>query len=486
MPVVDDNRSEAHQFVWDVGGSERFHALLGRYLPVPRWNVRIATFEGDVANRAEEWAVLVSARGEAERVAHQLPESRAGASLSEDAARALALGAIERVLQLPAASLREVSAQPAKLSARTDWLFTFQDLTIDPIPLRATAAAASADAEARGDARIEAHIAGDEVARVRPFVRVPEAWQRERRAQLTFAQIMGLVGMLLAGSALVSAAVTGVIAWSRRRDFDRRVLVAIFAMFAVTSLISSVNEIPSTIARLSTSQPFQLQLAMIFGLGVVAVLVPGAIVALAAGTLPFDMPKRRTMTTAQRWIAGVSLGAIMVGASALMRGAAPPWPDDSALGTYIPMLAWAIDRIPPLMMRSITLLALLTAIDDFSDGWTRHRALYTLVLIAAGALLGTRPDDLSFAEWLPIGAAAGTALFLAYVFVLRDDLSLIPLAIATAMVCGQLRDGLLIGRTDALVGAIAGAAVTAIVGAWMFALLRGARDRSVPSAAVGS
>jgi hypothetical protein len=476
MPLIEDGLVEAHRFVWDAGGRERFDELLGRYLSTPRWNVRIATFAGDVANRAEEWAVLVNSRGEAERVAHQLPESKPGASLDEGAARTVATAAVERVLHLPATALREVSAQPAKLSARTDWLFTFQDVAVAPIVWRPGSGSASADADARGEARIEVVIAGDEVARVRPFVRVPESWQRQRRARQTFAQIVGLIATLLAGSALVSLGMAGIISWSRRRDFTRRVMVIMFTAFAVTSLISSVNTIPSLIARLSTSQPFGLQLAMIFGIGLVGLLLTGAMIALAAGTLPYDMRDRRTLTTTQRWILGVSLGALAAGATALLRAGEPAWPDVDALGTYVPMVARLVDGIPALLLRSITLLALLTAIEDFSDGWTKRRPLYGLLLIAAGALLGAPADDLSFAEWLPIGVSVGVALLLAFVFVLRDDLSLVPIAIATTIALAQLRNALLAGTPAAPFGSFIGALLTLWAGWWMVGLLRGARS----------
>ena len=62
-----------------TSGEDRWRALLGTYLPKPRWRVRIASFEGDISERAEEWQVMVTASGEARNVRHTLPEGRAGA-----------------------------------------------------------------------------------------------------------------------------------------------------------------------------------------------------------------------------------------------------------------------------------------------------------------------------------------------------------------------------------------------------------------------
>ena len=65
-------------------------------LPEPRWNVRIATFEGDVAERAEEWRVFVTKAGQILRTEHTLPEARPGATLDENAARERAVASVAR------------------------------------------------------------------------------------------------------------------------------------------------------------------------------------------------------------------------------------------------------------------------------------------------------------------------------------------------------------------------------------------------------
>ena len=91
MPVADDGDDAAHEFVFETAGAQRWRDLVGVYLPRPRWRVRFAPFEGDVAERAEEWRVLVTSAGDAGSVRHVLPEGRAGASLDGPAARRLAL-----------------------------------------------------------------------------------------------------------------------------------------------------------------------------------------------------------------------------------------------------------------------------------------------------------------------------------------------------------------------------------------------------------
>ena len=164
MPLPLDGSDGPHEFVAETAGEARRRELVGTYLPAPGWAVRVATFEGDVVDRAEEWALLVSADGRVLRARHIVPEDRPGASLDEGAARALAVKAVAARLGLDAArgQIREVSARPSKLKARTDWTFTFVDTTVAPLP--------------QGEPRIDVGIAGDEVVSARPYVFVPEEW----------------------------------------------------------------------------------------------------------------------------------------------------------------------------------------------------------------------------------------------------------------------------------------------------------------------
>src|SRR6185436_290308 len=170
MPVPLDGGGSTHEFVAETAGEARRQELIGKYLPAPGWSVRAATFQGDVADRAEEWGAVVAASGELRRLQHQVPEARPGASLSESEARAIAVRALgeRRGLDVGRGQAKEVSATSAKQKARTDWTFTFADTTIAPLP--------------QGEPRIAVEIAGDEVASARPYTFVPEDWDRRQRA----------------------------------------------------------------------------------------------------------------------------------------------------------------------------------------------------------------------------------------------------------------------------------------------------------------
>src|SRR5262245_9943270 len=59
MPLPDDGGGGPQEFVYETAGEARWRELLGVYLPKPRWRVRVATFEGDIVDRAEEWLVTI-------------------------------------------------------------------------------------------------------------------------------------------------------------------------------------------------------------------------------------------------------------------------------------------------------------------------------------------------------------------------------------------------------------------------------------------
>ena len=148
-------RWERHKFVWREAGATPIAQLVGNTLAPPLWEVRYATFDGDVAERAEEWRVTIDGDGAVRQVRHALPEARPGARLSRDEAlRARASARCASDFGLDPAALKLTSAPSEKRApARTDWTFTFADPRVD--------------VGKDGEARVVVSIAGDEVVGAR-------------------------------------------------------------------------------------------------------------------------------------------------------------------------------------------------------------------------------------------------------------------------------------------------------------------------------
>jgi hypothetical protein len=463
MPVPDDGSGGAHEFVSETAGEERRRELLGVYLPKPRWNVRVATFEGDVAERAEEWRVLVTDTGQPLRVEHRLPEGRAGRTLDESAARILAQAALaeQTGLDVGKGQAREVSARPEKLKARTDWTFTFIDTTRPPLP--------------QGELRIEVQLAGDEVERVGRFVFVPEQWERQQRAASTRNLILQIISGIVFGGLLVSAAVGGVLAWSRHR-YTPRLFVAAAGLMLVMSLIGAANGWPSVLAQLQTALPLPVQLLGVIGIGLVALTITSTLVGLAIGALPTHLRGSSQMLDREALQLGVAVGLFGAGLAATAAALRmPEWaqfPSVAPLGNIVPILDVAIDPVASLMTRIAVLLSLLVNVSIATGGWTRRRAAGAVALLVVGFLSAGAPAGSHVTGWLLAGVLLAIGVLAAYVTLLRADLTMLPIAIGTMLAVSALARGVRRPFPGAELGAILAVVVIGLVAWWSFRALR--------------
>lgn len=463
LPVPDDGSGGPNEFVSETAGEERRKQLVGAYLPKQRWVVYVKTFEGDVAARAEEWQAFVTDTGEVRTVRHTLPEDRPGATLDENAARTVAVAALRDRTGLDPGrgQAREISARPSKLKARTDWNFTFVDTTIPALP--------------KGEPRVEVSLAGDEVVGVGRFVYVPEDWERLQRAAFTRTLVLRIVSGLVFGGLLVTAAVIGVVSWSRRRYAPRLFLLA-SAMILLVSIAGAVNGWPTVMASLQTALPLQLQVAGLIGLGLVGVAIASSLAGLAIGAMPARLARTAALdeTDVLRFgvVAGVFGAAVMTLANALRT---PPWanaPWVEPLGTFVPFLTVALGPVAPFVTRTALILSILIFVEISTAGWTRRRALAALVVAIVGFLGAGAPEGLHSAPWIAGGAVAAAGLLVLYLSLLRADLTMTPMALGTMMAIGELARGAHRSFPGALAASVAAAAIVWLLGWWWMHALR--------------
>jgi hypothetical protein len=466
MPVPIDGSSAAHELVAETAGDARRKELVGRYLPAPGWSVRVATFEGDVADRAEEWGAVVSATGELRRLQHRIPQDRPGASFSETDARAIAVRALseQRGLDLARGQAKEVSATSSRLKARTDWTFTFADLTIPPLP--------------QGEARVAVEIAGDEVVAARPFVFVPEAWERQQRAAGTRDLIIRIGSTCVFAGLLVGAAIFAMMAWSRR-EYTPRLFVLAAVIMLIVSAVRSVNNYPTVLASLLTEAPLRLQVLGVMGVGLVALTISAVLVGLVLGAIPRRLANASALPDAEALRLGLAVGifgAAAAAAAALLRS--PSWlhaPDVAAAGTVVPLLQSALDPITRVLMASALLLAATVTVDQWTAGWNRRRVAGSALLAVVGIAAAGVPQSVHLGGWALAALTIAAALVVAYVTVLRFDLTMVPLALGTMTAVGALIRAAERPYPGALMGITAGAALAWVLGWWWFKALRRAR-----------
>jgi hypothetical protein len=407
------------------------------------------------------------------RVEHSLPEGRAGATLDESAARALAADAMKREFGLDASSgqIREVSARPAKLKARTDWTFTYADATAPPLP--------------QGELRLDVEIAGDQIAGARRFVFVPEEWERQQRATETRNLILRILVGVVFGGLLVSASVGGVVAWSRRR-YTPRVFFATAAIMLVATVTAAGNAWPATQAVMPTEIPLALQLLGALGVGLVALIVTSGLTGLALGAQPTRLEGSGVLAERDAILLGCALGAF---AAALQMLAAslrtPAWAESTWItpaGTFIPMLAVALEPISGLLTRTAVILSLLTGIQYTTQGWTRRRAGGGAILLIVGFLAAGVPAGSAFGGWIAAGTALAMGLLVAYTTLLRADLSIAPIALGLMMAVSAIARGVQRPFPGALAGALVAALAAIGLAWWLFRALRRGRSAAIAAA----
>ena len=347
-----------HRFVWSEAGAERHRALLGEYLGVPRWYVRYARFEGDVAERAEEHLFWVDGDGTVARRAHRLAEGAAGASLAEEDARKLAADTLDRLGGAADRDLREISAESARRPDRTDWTFTFRDEAVGDL--------------AGGEARVEVEVAGDEVADTRRYVFLPEEWRRADERLTATLSIGAIASSIVLGLVLVAGAVLAVVRWTRGA-FDLRVALAVAGLALGVAVVAMANNWPNLMSGLSTAQPLPLQVAI----GVAGALVGGGLLAVLLGLLAGHTAVPATSETGDRMPAvltavgfGLGFRGVVALAGTFFDTPLPPWSDYSSASSVVPLLGAALGPVSGYLMLTLITLVIVTSVNTLTTHWT--------------------------------------------------------------------------------------------------------------------
>jgi hypothetical protein len=410
-----------HRFVYSEAGPDAYRAAVGDVLAGPTWEVRYARFEGDIAERAEEWGVTIASDGRVSQVRHALPEQRPGARLSRDEAAAIAREAIKPAFGRDPSTLKDVGVEQLALPARVDWRFTY----VDP----------NANVGPGGEARLFVVVAGDEIAGTGRYVHVPETWLREqtkREARLTVVRF-AIGGTVLA--AAIASLVFAVVLWARGRS-DRRVLIGVAAVTLVVSVIGAANAWPLAAITLSTTEPLGTQVVLAI-VGRMAGALGGALlIGLVGGVAAYaaaERPVHRIAGPMPAWAAGIGAALFAAGVAAVLAYFAPRmwpmWPDLALLSLELPSLGAFIAGARTLT--TITgALFLLLVLERISASWRRRRWLVALVLVLVLAAMGVTASD-PVAAMLR-GIASGI-VFAAVVFgLLRHDAAAVPAFAATS------------------------------------------------------
>ncbi|MEE9126397.1 MAG: CPBP family intramembrane glutamic endopeptidase, partial [Planctomycetota bacterium] len=452
LAEVQAGQALTHRFVWQEGDAELYADLLGRYLPAPRWHIRYANFEGDVAARAEEFHVWVDVTGQVTRASHQLAEATPGADLGEDEARAQALAAAMRTYGFDADALREVKASPSKEELRTDWHFEFSDDAAFPLE--------------EGEARVGVVLAGDEVADTFRYVHLPEKWEREERNRTMLATVVQILCVSLSLGVFVSGAVLGIIHWSRRQFGVATFVTFLLSLVALRSVLYMMNW-PMMAAQFQTALGFNLQAGLFVVTSLLVVVVGSGVVALNLGLVDRWRP-----AAAGRGglVSGVALGALVAGLAVVLARLAPQsephWLAYGPAGTVVPWLGAALGPLSSFITTATLMLLVFVGMHRWTTGWTQRKGSASVGFLLLGWIFAGRHPVDSLPGWLILGATLGAGMWAAYVWLLRFDLSLVPPAAATLAVAGAISGAMGNAYPGALGGSVLAVVLIGAVALW--------------------
>ncbi len=412
--AVDGTDTE-HRFVWETAGDSTFRALLGDALPVPQWRVRFARFEGDVADRAEEWVVQIIGGGTVDRVRHTLPEGRAGTRLEEEEVRARVDSALGAWVGAPAGSLEPVSVEPDRHPERTDWTVTYADRSVS-LP--------------EGEIRVAADLLGDEVTYLRRFVQVPEEWSRDWQRRSMYALLpVGAAGLSL-GLLLLIALGMGVVRTARGQS-DRHVTAMVGLILLIASLIGTYNGWASTPFGYQTTRPWPLQFWSSVGWGVFGAMLGAGALAMILGTLlPRTEVSRRY--PAATWL---GIGAVMAGLQATFSWFSQGMPGLAvgAIEQGWPVLGQVTSE-PPSLLWGIALATVVFSFGNRIGG--RWPSLWLPWFIVFGAVAGLMVGGVDGIAWPAVALAVVVTPGLAWVIRRIGVGVLVPASLALAALKG--------------------------------------------------
>lgn len=396
-PPADDDL--AREYLRDEVGEDEAREVFGQFIPTALWQVRYARPQQRDEYRVE---LLPDAppQGRPFSMTYNLAETTPGARLADGDARRLAEAYIVQQPGWSADALSLVNQAQVERPNRVDHRFVFErtDVRYGEATLRA-----------------QLDVIGDRVSGYRPFVKIPEQWERERSAVDLKHVAASAIGLIY-GLGLICLNVLGFLALTRARVLPARVPIKVGAAFALIGLIEEINNVPSFFAAYPTATPLETfvvvqvtQKVVLLGLiGVLAGLLAAALLGVwRARVAPSIIP-----TTGRRgWVVDATLVALVVAlaarvvtASIAALGFADSDGARESAQSLIPAVAeLAHGRLPVLaiMAALVTYLHLRLLIRS-----ERRLILAALPLALVPALTTFNPKDgLATVVWIVVGVA---------------------------------------------------------------------------------
>jgi len=433
-----------HVFIWQEGKKDIYSQFLGNYLQPAHWMIRYAQFSGDIVARAQEYKLMFFSSS-LFRYNHQLPESTPGKELTQQESRLIAHKALHDYYHLDHKNLTEVSAQEIKHPHRKDWLFVFANTHDYPL--------------SQGQARINIYIAGDEIVDVTQTIHVPEEWERQyihKEQMLTiFMAIFIILFIILLLWMLFQTRKNN---YHHLISFNKKLFFILSFVLITLSFIQFINTWPSIIGSFNTRMPVLTQIIFAISNTILfsCLLKSIAIAAFITYLLGHDI-KQFHYRTKTNIVMGLSIGMIITGLLALIHKCMPHlyplWPHYESLGSWLPLLATAINTITSYVYLNIQWLFCFSLIDTFTQHWHKNKIFTIVFALFMGLMLTPLQSLSSLLLWLICGIALGITFIFIYKYCKSTIMHILPSATAAYLGTKILQEGIFNAYPGAILAA---------------------------------
>ncbi len=457
--------SEQHIFVWRTSGKELFQKMVGTYLTPPVWKIRFAQFNGDIAQRAEEYQINIAGSGILWRSTHILPEGNPGAQLSKEQARTIAYQGLNDRFGMTQDHVEEISAQSSKRPARIDWLFIFK---------------MKENVIKNGEQRVQITISGDTVTDANRYIFIPEDWLRAFKQEQMIKAILMMVCSLII---MAIGAIMCLVFIKRRHQmiYSYPIFFIISIILFLKSCIQFINLWPTFQSSFQTNQPYANQLISLVCEMAAQVIFKALIWGAFSGLIyawRFKIKPTTSISLSMRLITGIGVGLIGSGFIAFITSITPflkpEWVDYISAGAFIPFMSIGLISFTRFIEATAQTVLVFLVFDLLSSGWHRKKletALFSLV--GSVAVIGWQmADALSVPFWFIIGSVTGLLTLVLYIWLIRKDRSLIPIIVGTVMILNTIRFAIVNGFPGAFAGSLFAILLIGLGAWWLMRVIR--------------
>ena len=417
LTKIWDHTTFEHRFIWQEGNENLFKQFIGKFIDGASWRVRFVRFEGEVAEKAEEYNIFVREKGRVVRFWHRLPENREGAFLEKEDALKLSKQALQNVYGINQNMLSEKSASPTELPNRRDWKFTFIDSVNYKFP--------------QSELRYNTVIAGDLPTNVVRNIHPSEEWLRRERNEQKVAKTLRNFLYILVLLFYFAAVVIGVIKWTKK-EFSLHKFFLFFGVLFISKFFAFWNSWPSIMADFSTSAPLNNQIFTTIFSALIGMLFVSFALAVIAGFIKKWINNYDEKLTLPAFSWGGITVAIIAIAAIYLPSTQPIKPSLSEFDTLLAIFQPTLLHLPQFIAKTLLFMFAFATFHKITKNWQENKKIAILISLFYGLIwVGTVSLQTLSAEnlvyWVFFGLIVGCLMIFVYKEFVRFSFSTLPI-----------------------------------------------------------